>query len=633
VMVDPANPGDPLNPIPAADPMNIIPDVTTVDSATPPSINVADFVRDPEGDPLVFAATCLPPGITIDPATGVMSGTLPADASQGGPNGDGVYIVTITATDPGGLVTTTTVTYTVGNPPPVAVDDMGTLGENAVSTGNVLVNDSDPDGDSLSVVSATYMGQPITIGVPFTLPNGAVLTLNPDGSYVFDPKTAYDGLDVGESVLEAIQYTISDGEGGLATATLNLTITGENDAPRLVDPNDPGNINPSAASVLPPARAPDASGVTIPTAQVFLDPDDEPLAFSATGLPPGLVIDPVTGVISGTLSPDASLGGLNGDGVYPITVTVTDPDGTSRSVNFLFTATNPPPVAVDNTAQALPNLPLELSVLPNDNDPDGDTLTVVSAESENGQVTILPDGRVRFIPARGFVGQAVITYTISDGQGGFSTARVLVNVLPEDSHVAPANPAPWSDADRKSGLPIDLSSGGLSVLMAASGGDRISGIGERGAADDRFSRFLDTRTFRDLLAGDTLGNRSFLGMSDGLMLGEVDGGRKLWVETMRHDGNFVLKVYEKTAGGKVSMVDYTLRSGEDLRWLNRFGKDIHMGLPPAHQDSVEVEIEAVLSTGEVVRRKVILDAVLGQVRAVQEGAQAPARSDVLMKLY
>ncbi len=50
-------------------------------------------------------------GLTIDPATGVISGTLPKDASQAGP-----YTVTVTATDPDGASVQTTVTYTVTEP-------------------------------------------------------------------------------------------------------------------------------------------------------------------------------------------------------------------------------------------------------------------------------------------------------------------------------------------------------------------------------------------------------------------------------------------------------------------------------------------------------------------------------------
>ncbi len=81
-MIDPANPGTPENPIPTTDPLNIIPDVATTDGATPAPIEVGSFVVDPDGEPLIFTATGLPPGMVIDPATGIITGTPPADASQ-----------------------------------------------------------------------------------------------------------------------------------------------------------------------------------------------------------------------------------------------------------------------------------------------------------------------------------------------------------------------------------------------------------------------------------------------------------------------------------------------------------------------------------------------------------------------
>ncbi len=58
VVIDPSNPGTPDNPVPAADPLNIIPDVATTDGATPAAVDVVcNFVVDPDGEPLIFTAT------------------------------------------------------------------------------------------------------------------------------------------------------------------------------------------------------------------------------------------------------------------------------------------------------------------------------------------------------------------------------------------------------------------------------------------------------------------------------------------------------------------------------------------------------------------------------------------------
>ncbi len=71
-----------------------------------------------------------------------------------------------------------------------------------------------------------------------------------------------------------------------------------------------------------------------------------------------------------------------------------------------------------------------INVLGNDTDPDGDTLTVISATSSNGTVVINSDGTLNFTPTANFNGEATINYTINDGAGGEDTAEVRINVIP-----------------------------------------------------------------------------------------------------------------------------------------------------------------------------------------------------------
>ena len=88
-------------------------------------IVVSTFVVDPDGEPLTFALdpASTPSWMVIDPVTGILTGTPPADASQTSNTGNpGEYLITITATDPDGTVATTTVTLSIVNLPPVAVD-------------------------------------------------------------------------------------------------------------------------------------------------------------------------------------------------------------------------------------------------------------------------------------------------------------------------------------------------------------------------------------------------------------------------------------------------------------------------------------------------------------------------------
>ncbi|HRW73687.1 MAG TPA: cadherin-like domain-containing protein, partial [Ottowia sp.] len=110
---------------------------------------------------------------------------------------------------------------TAVNDAPDAVDDgtqaapAVTVNEDTAATGiNVLGNDSDPDGDPLSVTAASS-------------PNGTV-TINADGTLNFTPAANFNGDTT-------ITYTVSDGHGGSDTATVYVHVTAVNDAPDAVD--------------------------------------------------------------------------------------------------------------------------------------------------------------------------------------------------------------------------------------------------------------------------------------------------------------------------------------------------------------------------------------------------------------
>ena len=71
--------------------------------------------------------------------------------------------------------------------------------------------------------------------------------------------------------------------------------------------------------------------------------------------------------------------------------------------------------------------PTTITVLGNDSDVDGDTLSVTSAsDPANGTVVINPDGTIGYTPDADFTGTDTFTYTISDGNGGTDTATVTV---------------------------------------------------------------------------------------------------------------------------------------------------------------------------------------------------------------
>ena len=128
----------------------VIPAQTGDDSAELADLDVSPFFDDVDGEDLTFSSPDIPSWISIDPVTGVITGTPPADASQGGPNGDGVYVVTIVATDPDGETVETQVTYTISNPPPVVDTPVGPVEAVDAEEISIPTMFSDPDGDDLT---------------------------------------------------------------------------------------------------------------------------------------------------------------------------------------------------------------------------------------------------------------------------------------------------------------------------------------------------------------------------------------------------------------------------------------------------------------------------------------------------
>ncbi|GAA0724909.1 hypothetical protein GCM10009105_37940 [Dokdonella soli] len=141
----------------------------------------------------------------------------------------------------------TTRTTTLGpkqylNKPPVARDDSATVNQNSVDNPiNVLANDSDPDGDTLTVTAVSTPAH----GSAAVAANGVTYT----------PATGYLGAD-------SFTYTISDGRGGTATATVHITV---------VTPNLVPVAGPLSVRVLK------GSSIDIPVLQAASDPDGDPL--------------------------------------------------------------------------------------------------------------------------------------------------------------------------------------------------------------------------------------------------------------------------------------------------------------------------------------------------------------------
>ncbi|MBE0489550.1 MAG: tandem-95 repeat protein [Halomonas sp.] len=90
---------------------------------------------------------------------------------------------------------------------------------------------------------------------------------------------------------------------------------------------------------------------------------------------------------------------------------------------------NNPPVAIDDTVMTLEGSAVQIAVLANDSDPDGDPLTVGNVtQPSNGSVTLNPDGTLTYTPDEGFFGSDSFTYRASDGELLSDPATVMVTV-------------------------------------------------------------------------------------------------------------------------------------------------------------------------------------------------------------
>jgi Ca2+-binding RTX toxin-like protein len=135
----------------------------------------------------------------------------------------------------------------------------------------------------------------------------------------------------------------------------------------------------------------------------------------------------------------SSAGDVNGDGFDDLIIGAkyADPNGIRDAGQsyVLFgqgtTPTNQPPVANPDSATTAQNTAVTLeasTLLANDTDPNGDTLSLTGVSNPvNGSVTF-SNGNVIFTPSTNFTGDASFDYSISDGRGGTSSANVSVAV-------------------------------------------------------------------------------------------------------------------------------------------------------------------------------------------------------------
>ncbi|MEA5047425.1 MAG: Ig-like domain-containing protein, partial [Eubacteriales bacterium] len=154
-----------------------------------------------------------------------------------------------------------------------------------------------------------------------------------------------------------------------------------------------------------------------------------------------------------TITPGANLYG----GPANVTVTVTDPQGEHVSDSFTVTvnSVNDPPEAKDDGPFTLDeDTPLSIDVLANDSDVEGAELTIQSCGAATNGTTLIVLGKVRYTPNANYVGSDSFTYTVTDGNGGSSTATVTLNVTNVNDAPVAQNDEATCDEDSTVLIPV-----------------------------------------------------------------------------------------------------------------------------------------------------------------------------------
>ncbi len=310
-------------------------------------------------------------------------------------------------------VTTANLTIVTGpNVPPVANPDTYTVAEDAplnvtAPVNGVLANDTDVEEDAFTAVVAAP-------------PAHGTLTLNPNGTFTYQPAANFNGTD-------SFTYRATDTRPS-SPATVTITVTAVNDPP--VSANDSYAGDPGVPFVVAVAQGvlandSDVDAGTVLTAEIVTPPATGSLTLNADG----------------SFTFTAAIGG-----VYSFTYRAKD--ATSQSgVSTATISLNAVPVTQPDSYTTDEDQTIHgeaaggFSVLVNDSDPEGQPLTAALATNvQHGTLELEADGGFHYTPAQNYFGSDSFTYRASDGTrtSGPALVSITINAV-NDAPVAAAD--------------------------------------------------------------------------------------------------------------------------------------------------------------------------------------------------
>ncbi len=373
-------------------PPSAVYDTVSVASGATITINPLDNDGDPDDDPLTLTSITNP-----DHGTATRNGNSISYTAKAGYTGSDYLNYTVSDSKGNSATGSVyiTVTNSASNQPPKAVNDTATTTAGQSVTLNVLANDSDPDGNTLTVTANT------------TPANGTVTRKG--GNVTYTPKAGFTGTD-------SFSYTISDGKGGTATGTVTITVKSTVNQP-------PKAVNDSVGTAY-------NTSVNINVLTNDSDPEGDALSIKSVTKPSNGKVQVVGNTL--TYTPNKGFSGTDS-----FNYTITDGKNNTATATVMITVKgNNKPVAGNDTVSTGYAQPVTINVLSNDSDADQDPLTIKSNTAPSKGKVKLAGNSFIYTPNKNASGVDTFTYTISDGKDGTATGTVTINIAANKNPIA-----------------------------------------------------------------------------------------------------------------------------------------------------------------------------------------------------